>query len=75
MTNIRDNNQKEMVNKLKEMEINSKSNKLNINYVKEENKHRLKNDNFGAKGEFHEKFKKSLPELGEIVFLTKIMVV
>ena len=71
ITNLRDANQKDMVNKLKEMEINNKSNKLNLNYIRKENKHRLKNNNFGAKGEFHEKFKKSLPELGWRRFFNK----
>ena len=69
ITNLRDINQKDMVNKLKVMEINNKSNKLN--YIKEENKQRLENSNFGAKGEFHEKFKKSLPELGWRRFFNK----
>ena len=71
MTNIRDNNQKEIVNKLKEMEINNSPNKLNLDHVKEENKYRLNNNNFGVKGEFHEQFKKSIPELGWRRFFNK----
>ena len=64
-------------NKLNSNKLNSnnKENNLNNNLVnnsvKTENKDRLKNNNIGAKGPFHEKFKKNIPELGWRKFYLK----
>ena len=50
---------------------NLDNNLIKKNTVKTENKDRLKNNNIGAKGPFHEKFKKKIPELGWRKFYLK----